>query len=312
MKPWRIVYMGTPDFAVLPLEAIINQGEDQVVGVFTQPDKKTGRGMKWQPTPVKIAAEKAQITVFQPIKMRDAEAVEQLKALKPDLVVVTAYGQILSEEVLAIPPQGCINIHASILPRWRGAAPLQRALLAGDSQSGISIMQMEKGLDTGPVFKMSKRPLSPTMTGGDLHDLLAKDGADLLLTTLSAMKAGEVKPITQPEDGVTYASKLTREDEKIHWQKSALEVQRQIFALNPWPSASAQLGNKRIKLFRCELGAESAKQPGEIIALHKNGPEVSCGEGTLVLTEVQNPGKKRMPASDWLRGRPVAVGDVLE
>jgi methionyl-tRNA formyltransferase len=311
MKPWRIVYMGTPDFAVLALKALL-PGDDEVVGVFTQPDKKTGRGMKWLPTPVKVAAQAAQVPVFQPLKMRDSEAVEQLRALQPDLVVVAAYGQILSEQVLAIPPQGCINIHASILPRWRGAAPLQRALLAGDSQSGISIMQMEKGLDTGPVYKMSTCQLSPTMTGGDLHDLLAKAGADLLLETIREMKSGAIKPQPQPETGVTYAAKLTREDEKIDWSKTAVEIQRQIHALNPWPSASTWLGERRIKLFRCELGTINGNRPGEVIALHEQGPEISCAEGTVILTEVQNPGKKRMLASDWLRGRPIAVGDLLK
>jgi methionyl-tRNA formyltransferase len=311
MKPWRIVYMGTPDFASLPLKALLKGGEN-VVGVFTQPDKKTGRGMKFQATPVKVAAQEADIPVFQPLKMRDPEAVEQLKALKPDLVVVTAYGQILSEEVLAIPPQGCINIHASLLPRWRGAAPLQRALLAGDKESGISIMEMEKGLDTGPVLNMSWVPIKEDMTGGELHDALAKDGAALLMDTLQDMKAGKCIAKIQPEEGVTYAKKLTKKDEKIDWNRSAIEIKRQIFALNPWPSASAQLGKKRMKFFRCELGDGKAKQPGEIIELFEDGPEVSCGEGTLILTEVQNPGKKRMPAADWLRGRPVAVGDLFE
>ncbi|MBF0357147.1 MAG: methionyl-tRNA formyltransferase [Magnetococcales bacterium] len=311
MESWRIVYMGTPDFAVLPLQALL-RGDDQIVGVFTQPDRKTGRGMKLQPTPVKTAAQEAGIAVFQPIKMREAQAVEQLKALKPDLVVVTAYGQILSEEVLAIPPQGCINIHASLLPRWRGAAPLQRALLAGDSESGISIMQMEKGLDTGPVLNMSTVPIKGDMTGGELHDLLAKEGARLLTETIHAMKNGSCKPQIQPLEGVTYASKLTRDDEKIHWNKSAKEIKNQIFALNPWPSASSQLGNKRIKIFACKFGEGQAKQPGEIIALHKDGPEVSCKDGTLILTQVQNPGKKRVAAADWLRGRPVAVGDIFE
>ncbi|MBF0195327.1 MAG: methionyl-tRNA formyltransferase [Magnetococcales bacterium] len=311
MKSWRIVYMGTPDFAVLPLKALINGGEN-VVGVFTQPDKKTGRGMKFQATPVKVAAQEADIQVFQPLKMRDPEAVEQLKALKPDLVVVTAYGQILSEEVLAVPPQGCINIHASVLPRWRGAAPLQRAILAGDKESGISIMEMEKGLDTGPVLNMSRTPITQNMTGGELHDVLAQDGAALLMETLKKMKDGTCIAKVQPEEGVTYAKKLTKEDEKIDWSKTAIEIKRQILALNPWPSASAQLGKKRIKFFCCELGEGKAKQAGEIINLHENGPEVSCGKGTLILTEVQNPGKKRMPAADWLRGRPVAVGDILE
>ncbi|MBF0454125.1 MAG: methionyl-tRNA formyltransferase [Magnetococcales bacterium] len=311
MIPWRIVYMGTPDFAVLPLKALL-AGKDQVVAVFTQPDKKTGRGMKWQPTPVKVAATEAGIPVFQPLKMRDPEAVEQLKALKPDLVVVTAYGQILSEEVLAIPSQGCINIHASLLPRWRGAAPIQRALLAGDSESGVAIMQMEKGLDTGPVYSSCRTPLRATMSGGELHDILAQQGADLLMKTLPRMQAeGGMIPTPQPEEGVTYASKLTREDEKIDWSRSAEEIQRQIYALNPWPSASTQLGNKRIKLFGCTLGRASAGQPGEVVALHENGPEIACGVGTVVLTEVQNPGKKRMAASDWLRGRPIQEGDRL-
>ncbi|MBF0446549.1 MAG: methionyl-tRNA formyltransferase, partial [Magnetococcales bacterium] len=183
--------------------------------------------------------------------------------------------------------------------------------LAGDRESGISIMEMEKGLDTGPVLNMSSLPIKEDMTGGDLHDALAKDGAALLMDTLKNMKAGTCIAKVQPEEGVTYAKKLTKEDEIIDWGKTAVEIKRQIFALNPWPSASAMLGNKRIKFFRCKLGDGKAKQPGEIVELHEDGPEVSCGAGTLILTEVQNPGKKRMPAADWLRGRPVAVGDML-
>lgn len=311
MTPWRIVYMGTPDFAVLPLQALL-RGDDPVVGVFTQPDKKTGRGMKWLPTPVKVAAEEAGVPVFQPQKLRDPEAVQQLRTLRPDLVVVAAYGQILSEEVLAIPGQGCLNIHASLLPRWRGAAPLQRALLAGDAQTGISIMAMEKGLDTGPVYAMATTALNPTLTGGELHDLLARQGADLLMETLKKMKAGPVIPTPQPEEGVTYAEKLTRQDEYIDWQRTALAIQRQIHALNPWPSASAGLGKERIKLFRCTLGTLPTGQPGEVVALHPEGPELSCGDGTIILTEVQKPGKKRVAAADWLRGRPLEVGDRLQ
>ncbi|MBF0447522.1 MAG: methionyl-tRNA formyltransferase [Magnetococcales bacterium] len=310
MGSWRIVYMGTPDFAVYPLQALLDGGE-QVVGVFTQPDKKTGRGQKTQATPVKVAASQANIPVFQPLKMRDPEAVAQLKALQPDLVVVTAYGQILSEEVLAIPPQGCINIHASLLPRWRGAAPIQRALLAGDEESGISIMLMEKGLDTGPVYSSVRTPLSKTMTGGELHDQLARLGADLLLKTLSQMKAGTVPAQAQPEQGVTYAKKLTRADEEIDWSQPAEQIQRQIFALNPWPAAMSQLGNNAIKLFRCSPGQGQITQPGTVIALHEEGPEISCGQGSLIITEIQKPGKKRMPAADWLRGRPLKIGDRL-
>ncbi len=313
MQPWRIVFMGTPDFAVPTLETLL-AGPDEVVGVFTQPDKPVGRGLKMRATPVKQAVIDKNIPILQPKRLRNQQAVTELKNLQPDLVIVVAYGQILSDEVLALPKYGCVNVHASLLPRWRGAAPLHRALLAGDKKSGVTIMRMDAGLDTGPMLKMGELPLNGRMTGGELHDQLAKLGAGLLLETISGLKDGTIPDIQQPEAGVTYAAKLSREDEVIDWARSAIEIHRQIHALNPWPGAHTRLNKRSIKLFRCRLGEKNSlekRTPGEIISFHKEGPEVLCGSGSLVLTELQPAGKKTMAAADWLRGNPPTIGTQL-
>lgn len=314
MSPWRIVFMGTPDFAVPSLE-VLWAGDDPVVGVFTQPDKPVGRGMKWTPPPVKrafldLASTSEEAALFQPVRLRHVEAVADLERLKPDLVVVVAYGQILSPEVLAIPRYGCLNVHASLLPRWRGAAPLQRALLAGDLESGVTLMQMEAGLDTGPMLSRRVLTLSADLTGGELHDQLALLGAQLLRDTLPSLKAGTLQPQPQPEEGVTYAAKLTRQDEQIDWNRPASQIKRQILALNPWPAAHTQQHGKSLKIFRGRL-EKGDGQAGQVIALREDGPEVACAQGSLVLTEVQPAGKRRMLAADWLRGRPLSPGVQL-
>ncbi len=312
MQPWRIVFMGTPDFAVPTLEALL-AGPDEVVGVFTQPDKPVGRGMKLRPPPVKKAVIDRNIPIFQPKRLRDPQAVAELKKLQPDLVVVIAYGQILSEEVLSLPAHGCVNVHASLLPRWRGAAPLHRALLAGDAVTGVTTMRMDAGLDTGPMLLKAQLPVDENMTGGQLHDRMAGLGADLLLETVSGLKRGVIADQPQPEEGVTYAAKLTGEDERIDWGRTRIEVQRRIHALNPWPGAHTLLNGRPLKLFRCRPGAGNSGNhaPGEIITLHKDGPEVACGDGGLIVTELQPAGKRPMAAGDWLRGNPPAAGTRL-
>ncbi|MEO5349164.1 MAG: methionyl-tRNA formyltransferase [Magnetococcus sp. YQC-3] len=301
VAPWRIVFMGTPAFAVRSLEGLL-AGDDTVVAVFTQPDRPVGRGLQLAASPVKQAALLRDIPVFQPERLRSAEAVAALSQLRPDLVVVVAYGQILSPEVLAIPPQGCLNVHASLLPRWRGAAPLQRALLAGDGETGVSLMQMEAGLDTGPVLGQRRQPLTGDWTGGALHDCLAALGGELLRESLPLLKAGGLRAVPQSVEGVTYAAKLTAADERIDWQGSAVQIRRQILALNPWPAAHMLLDGKPLKIFNCRLG-DGAGEPGRFIARHGDGPEIACGQGSLVLTELQPPGKRRMLAIDWLRGQ---------
>lgn len=309
MTVWRIVFMGTPDFAVPALEALAT-GEDPLVGVFTQPDKPSGRGLRMMSTPVKVMARELGIPVLQPERLRRPEAVERLRLLQPDLVVVAAYGQILSPEVLALPTHGCINVHASLLPRWRGAAPIHRALLAGDAEGGVTIMGMDAGLDSGPILSQRAVTLPPGTTGGMLHDMLARMGGDLLMETIEKLKQGAITPRPQPETGMTYAAKLTRQDSWIDWQQPAAVIQRQLWALDPWPTAEALLADHPHKLFNAHL-TRGRGAPGQIIALHADGPEVACGQGSLVITEIQPPGKRRMAAGDWLRGHAVAVGDTF-
>lgn len=303
---WRIVFMGTPDFAVPSLEALL-AGPDPVVGVVTQPDKVSGRGSKLIPPPVKVVAEGAGLPVLQPTRLRAPEAVAQLRELAPDLVVVAAFGQILSREVLELPPHGCINVHGSLLPRWRGAAPVQRALMAGDELTGITIMRMDEGLDTGDILTHRQWPITPEVTGGELHDAMARLGAELLLETIAGLRAGEVVRTVQPLEGVTYAHKLTREDCPVDWGRTAREVRCQIHALNPVPGATTVLEGQELKVWR---GRESDGYgaAGEVIALHADGFEVACGSGSVVLTEVQAPGKRRMSAEEWMRGRRLATG----
>jgi methionyl-tRNA formyltransferase len=308
---WRIVFMGTPTFAVPVLQRLL-QGEDTVVGVFTQPDRPVGRGLQLAASPVKQLAEQEGVPVLQPLRLRAPEAVQSLRALQPDLVVVVAYGQLLSPEVLALPRWGCLNIHASLLPRWRGAAPIQRAILAGDSETGVTLMRMDAGLDTGPMLCWRTLPITATLTGGQLHDQLSLLGAELLLDALPRLKAGVLPLIPQPEEGVTYAAKLLAADEQIDWQRPAAELARQIRALNPWPAAQTTCNGKPLKLFACRLGANSGAT-GRVIQIHADAVEVACGVGSLLLTELQPAGKRRMPCADWWRGlsvRPEQFGGV--
>ena len=310
MSPWRIVFMGTPDFAVPSLQVLL-AGKDPVVGVFTQPDRPVGRGMKLTPPPVKQAINQwlsgsRSLPILQPTRLREKEAVDHLRQLQPDLVVVVAYGQILSTEVLAIPRYGCINVHASILPRWRGATPIQRALLAGDSTSGVTLMQMEAGLDTGPILSQRLLSLSPDWTGGQLHDQLANLGAQLLRETLPLLQTATLSPQPQSEEGVSYAAKLTRKDERIDWNQPAHCIRRQILALNPWPAAHTHLHGKRLKIFQCRL-ATGQGEAGQVIGPTEDGLEIACAEGSLILTEVQPEGKRRLLVPEWLRGYPLPL-----
>ncbi len=313
MSPWRIVFMGTPEFAEPALAALL-EGPDRVVGVYTQPDRKVGRGMKMRPPPIKALLQNhpkgADIPIHQPNRLRGSEDEAALKELAPDLVVVAAYGQILSRTVLDAPSHGCINIHASLLPRWRGAAPIHRALLAGDKETGITIMGMEEGLDTGPMFARRALPLPPGTTGQMAHDALARMGADLLMETLPGIKEGAIQPQVQPEQGITYAKKLTREDSWLDWRRPAAELRLQVDALDPWPAGQTLWKGKPLKLFAPKV-REGRGEPGMVIALHEEGFEVACGTGSLLITGVQAPGKRRMAAVDWLRGRALKAGEQL-
>ncbi len=307
----KIVYMGTPDFAVLPLKALIDKGYD-VAGVFTQPDKPVGRKAILTPPPVKTLAIENNIPVFQPASLKNGEGVKILEELKPDVVIVVAYGKILPKDFLDYPEYGCINIHGSLLPKYRGAAPIQRCVLDGEKYAGVTSMQMDVGLDTGDMLLKTVTEIGENETAGELFDRLAVMGADLLIETLVALKKGELKPEKQNDAESTYAAMLDKTMSPVDWSKTAREVHNHIRGLDPWPVAQTVLEGKNLKLFSSELiNNEGAGLPGSV-KITKKGLLVYCGDGNPVfIKEVQYEGKKRMSAADFFRGHPVADGTVL-
>lgn len=307
----KIVYMGTPDFAVLPLKSLIDRGYD-VAGVFTQPDKPVGRKAILTPPPVKRLALENNIPVFQPNSLKNGEGVKILEELKPDVVIVVAYGKILPKDFLDYPKYGCINIHGSLLPKYRGAAPIQRCVLDGEKYAGVTSMQMDVGLDTGDMLLKTVTEIGENETAGELFDRLAVMGADLLIETLVALGKGELKPEKQNEAESTYAAMLDKTISPVDWTKTALEVHNHIRGLDPWPVAQTVLEGKNLKLFGSELVKnEGSGLPGSV-KITKKGLLVYCGDGNPVfINEVQYEGKKRMSASDFFRGHPVADGTVL-
>jgi methionyl-tRNA formyltransferase len=304
--PLRILFAGTPDFAVPPLQALVSAGFTPAA-VYTQPDRPAGRGRQLQASPVKQAATEAGIEVHQPASLRAAEAVERLRAFSPDLMVVVAYGLILPPEVLSVPTHGCWNIHASLLPRWRGAAPIQRAIEAGDTESGGCIMQMEEGLDTGPVLNRVVVPLAANETGGSLHNRLADAGARALIQSLRQLAAGAPPtPAPQPADGVTYARKLDKTEARIDWAQPARVLERKIRAFNPWPVAWFMAGDERVRAWAAAaLPADTGSPPGTVTTQGSEGIDVATGEGTLRLLELQRPGKRRMAVADLVNSAPL-------
>ncbi|MCX7608751.1 MAG: methionyl-tRNA formyltransferase [Anaerolineales bacterium] len=295
----RIVFMGSPDFAVPTLEALA--ARYPIVGVVTQPDRPAGRGGTLKPPAVKEAALRLGLPVIQPEKLRQPEAMAQLRAWAPDLIVVAAFGQILRQEVLDLPPLGCINVHASLLPRWRGAAPIQAALLAGDAETGVTIMKMDAGVDTGPILAQRAIPIAPDETGGSLFEKLSRLGADLLLETLPRYVSGEIVPRPQPEEGVTYAPMLKKEDGLLDFSQPAAALERRVRAMNPWPGAYFEWRGAPLKVLRARVG--EAKSPGAGRRLTVEGrPALGCGEGILILEEVQPAGKRPMPGKAFLAG----------
>lgn len=309
----KIVYMGTPDFAVPPLRSLLST-EYEVAAVVTQPDKPKGRGKALMPTPVKEEAVKHGIPVYQPEKVRDPEFVEKLRELNPDLIVVAAFGQIIPESVLNMPRFGCINIHASLLPKYRGAAPIQYAVIDGEKESGVTIMKMGKGLDTGDMIARAVVPLAEDETGGSLFEKLSSAGAGLLVKTLPDIFAGTAVYEKQPEESPTpYAAMITKKMGLLDFSKSAEELERLVRGLNPWPSAYTELTGKILKIWRAEvLPKESGQAPGTVTEAGKGGFCVQTGKGVLRLLEVQLEGKKRMDAQAFLRGFHVAPGMKLE
>lgn len=299
----RIVFAGTPEFAALHLKALLAAGH-QIVAVYTQPDRPAGRGQKLQPSPVKLLAREHDLPVFQPASLKSPEARGELAGLEPDLMIVVAYGLLLPQAVLDIPRLGCVNVHGSLLPRWRGAAPIQRAVLAGDAESGVAIMRMEAGLDTGPVYLEQRLALAPDETGGSLHDRLAALGCAALLEALPGIADGSLVPAPQPEAGTTYAHKLAKDEARMDWAEPAMAIARRVRAFNPWPVAETRIADEKLRVWQASAEAgEPAQAPGTVLAADKAGIRVACGEGALVLTQLQLPGGKPLSAAEILNGR---------
>lgn len=300
--------MGTPDFAVPCLQKLIDCGHE-ISGVFTQPDKPKGRHGIMTPPPVKELALKNGLTVYQPVKMKDGTALEMLRQAAPELVIVVAYGKILPKEILELPKYGCINIHASLLPKLRGAAPIQWSVINGFEKTGVTSMQMDEGLDTGDMLIKKETEIGENETAGELHDRLSLLGAQVLEETLCALEKGELKPVKQNHSEFTYAPMLSKELSPIDWNLSAQEVHNKIRGLSPWPSASARLGEKNVKIHRSVMTNENGGLPGEIIEAGKR-LVVSCGDGKCIeILEIQAENKKAMSAADFLRGNPVKTGE---
>ncbi len=296
----RVVFAGTPEFAAQALAAILADG-NEVVLVLTQPDRPAGRGMSLQASPVKQLALQHGLPVHQPSSLKSEEACQPIIEARPDVMVVAAYGLILPQAALDIPRLGCLNIHASLLPRWRGAAPIQRAILAGDAKTGVTIMRMEAGLDSGPMLLKESLPIADTDTAGTLHDKLAALGARLIVEALPKLERGELPGDIQPEEGVTYAAKLEKAEAALDWRRPALLLDRAVRAFNPFPGATAQMDGQIIKIWRV-AAVPGTGEPGTVLAAGADGIVVACGEGALCLTELQKAGGKRLPAADFLRG----------
>ena len=311
-EPLRIVFAGTPEFAARHLQALLDAGHP-VVGVYTQPDRPAGRGQKLMPSPVKQLASQHNIPLFQPSSLRDPMAQAELAALRPDLLLVVAYGLILPQAVLDIPRLGCINSHASLLPRWRGAAPIQRAIQAGDGESGGTLMQMEAGLDTGPMLCKVSTPISAEDTAGSLHDRLAELGAQAMAAAIGPLVRGELRGEKQDDSLATYAHKLNKDEARIDWQQPATELDRQIRAFNPWPISHAQLDGETVKVLSA-VPEQASGPAGTILSANKDGLTVACGEGALRLTRLQMPGGKALAFADLFNSRrdQFACGLVLQ
>jgi methionyl-tRNA formyltransferase len=304
-RPLKLVFAGTPEFAVPCLAACRASGAE-VVAVYTQPDRPAGRGRKLAPSPVKQAALDAGLPVEQPESLKSAEALARLAAYAPDLMVVVAYGLILPRKVLAIPRLGCWNVHASLLPRWRGAAPIQRAILAGDAETGVDLMRMEAGLDTGPVLLEKRTPIAREDTGGSLHDRLAALGAAALVEGLARTLSGEVlAAVPQPEEGVTYAHKLDKAESALDFTRAAIVLERQVRAFDPWPGSDAEIAGERLRVWAATALEQShTAAPGTLLAARRDGLDLACADGVLRVTAVQRAGGRRISAADYLNARP--------
>lgn len=305
----KIVFMGTPDFAAMALEKLVSAGHE-ITLVVTQPDKEKGRGKQVQKSDVKLVAEKYDIPVFQPVKIKTEESVEILRGYEADIFVVAAFGQILSKEILDMPKYGCVNIHASLLPRLRGAAPIQWSIIDGDEKTGVTIQQMDVGLDTGDILAVKEVEIASDETGGSLFDKLAIAGADLIVETLPLIEEGKITPVPQDESLSTYAKKLSKDMGLIDWNMPAVAIERLIRGCSPWPSSYSNIGGKSLKIWKAAV-TDTKSTPGEVSEVTKESITIGCGEGSLVVEELQLEGKKRMSVHDFLLGYHINVGDKL-
>lgn len=303
----RIIFAGTPHFAASALAALV--GEHQVIAVLTQPDRPAGRGMQLAESPVKQFARPHNLTVLQPVTLKTEEAQRPLAALDADVMVVAAYGLILPQAVLQMPHHGCLNIHASLLPRWRGAAPIQRAILAGDTETGITIMQMDEGLDTGDMLLRQTCPISEDDTAKTLHDKLAEIGASSILEALRLLQANRLVPIKQDNNAACYAAKLTKSEAQIDWRQDARQIERAVRAYNP---CHANLNGVTIKIWQANVCPDTRGEPGAVLAVDRRGITVACGKDALRLEILQRPGGKAQPAAQFLQAMPIKVGDMFD
>jgi len=324
MTPLRIIFMGTAELSCASLEKLCGDSQFQVLAVVTQPDKPKGRDLKLTPSPVKVVAEKLNLPVLQPLKARDESFIAQLRELKPDLMVVVAYGQILPQSLLDVPPHGCLNVHTSLLPKYRGAAPIQWAIADGNAETGVTIMQMDAGLDTGPMLTTRRTPILAEDDSQKLHDRLAQLGAELLVETIPDYVAGKIQPQPQPAEGSTYAAKIKKEDGQIDWNQPATLIWNRLRAFTPWPGAftrwsssfnlsgaestlKRELQPQLLKIWKAEP-VEKSGEAGTVLSADKTGIVVGCGEGALRILELQREGGKRMGAGQFLSGHPLAAG----
>ncbi len=301
--PLRIIFAGTPDFAADHLRALLGS-EHEVIAVYTQPDRPAGRGKKLTPSPVKVLAEENGINVYQPASLKAQEAQETLNELNADVMVVVAYGLLLPQAVLDMPRSGCINVHGSILPKWRGAAPIQRSLWAGDEETGVTIMQMDVGLDTGDMLHIARLPIEPEDTSATLYDKLAKLGPEALVNVLNDLESYTAKAEKQDDNLACYAKKLSKEEALIDWQDSAEQIERNIRAFNPWPVAWMQIGKDNVKVWSAHVSDNtSTQQPGTVVSASKHGIVIATATKDLIITQLQIPGKKALPAGDVVNAR---------
>jgi methionyl-tRNA formyltransferase len=307
----NIIFMGTPDFAI-PSLTLLLASDNTLAGVVTQPDRPKGRGKQLKPPPVKVLAKQHGLPITQPEKVKDEDCIQWIKAQHPDLIVVVAFGQILSPKVLRIPPHGCINLHASLLPSYRGAAPINWSIINGDTTTGVTTMFMNEWMDTGDILLQKETPISPDEDAPSLRNRLATLGAKLLLETIHRLKRGELTSLRQNHDKATYAPPLKKEDGKIDWQRSALDIHNQIRGTLPWPGAFTKVGNKLLKIYKSDLGKGSPKDPpGTVTSVSADGITAATGKGDIRFTEIQLQDRKRMAVSAFVKGNPIPVGTQL-